>query len=342
MRPVFKNKEEIQIDTVSVCIPTYNGSQYLQETIESVLLQTYQNLEIVIVDDNSTDNTIEIARNITQGNPNVKIYQNVVRQGLGGNWNKCLEVATGEWIKFVFQDDLLSPGCIEKLHDLATRTNNVLAVCGRVFSFEENVPASFREIFLQYVDINSISNRFPHHDRVICAKDFAAHALQYPVFNCIGEPTAVLFHHSTTSRFGCFNIDLSQIIDWEYWMRVAINTGLCFTDEKLVTFRLHNKGTTAKNRSDDGNVLLAMIEELIVYHEQVYNTNYATLYKINKYDFFTPNKLLTMSRLANQYSSIQSTRHQYPENMMRNQLIEKYRLKENGNPVTIRSKLQCS
>jgi glycosyltransferase involved in cell wall biosynthesis len=324
-----------QKDIVSVCLPTYNGSEYLHEAINSVLAQTYQNIEIVIVDDNSTDNTVELVRDITKGIPSVRIYQNLVRQGLGGNWNRCLELATGDWIKFVFQDDLLSPNCIEKLLELATQTNNVLAVCDRVFVFEEKVSTLFQENFIQYVKVNSFANRFPDHVGVISAKDFAAHASNYPLFNCIGEPTAVMFHRSTISQFGYFNVDLSQVIDWEYWMRVAINKGLCFTEEKLATFRLHNKGTTAKNRLGDGNIILGMIDELIIYHTQFYNTNYAALRKKNKHDFLAE-YLLKMRRLDNQCSSIQSLLVKYPVNEKRIQIIKKYMIKGNMSVFMVR------
>lgn len=234
-------------------------------------------------------------------------------------------MATGEWIKFAFQDDLLSPNCIEKLYELATQTNNIMAVCGRSFIFEENICTAFQENFLNYVKINSLANRFPHHNGAISAQDFAAHVEEYPVFNCIGEPTAVMFHHSIIVRFGCFNMDLTQIIDWEYWMRVAINKGFCFTDEKLVTFRLHNKGTTVQNRSEAE--ILDLIDELIVYHELYYSPHYAVFRNRMKQDI--PIEKLIKSKLINQYAAIQSIIDQYPENEKRNQSIEKYRLKEN-------------
>ena len=319
---------------VSICMPTYNGADYLQEAIKSILAQTYQNIEIVIVDDNSTDNTIEVAREATQGVPRVKNYKNLVRKGLGGNWNKCLEMATGEWIKFAFQDDLLSPNCIEKLYELVTQTNNIMAVCGRIFIFEENICTAFQENFLHYVKANSIANRFPHHIGVISALDFAAHVEKYPVFNCIGEPTAVMFHHSTISQFGNFNIDLSQIIDWEYWMRVAINKGFCFTEEKLVAFRLHQKGTTVKNRSEAG--LLDLIDELIIYHELHYSPHYAVFRKRINHNLHIKN-LINKLKLIYQYSSIQSILYQYPDNEKWRKLIDKYRLKENYLTLMLRS-----
>jgi glycosyltransferase involved in cell wall biosynthesis len=307
---------------VSVCIPTYNGADYLHEAIQSALFQTYRDIELIIVDDRSTDHTVEIAEQLTQGLPNVRLSQNAVRQGLGGNWNKCIEMATGEWIKFLFQDDLLAPDCIEKLHQLAVRTNHLLAICGRQFDFEDNIPESYREKFLQYVQTNSLSNRFPHCDSVIDAKTFAAHVREYPTYNCVGEPTAVLFHRSTVPAFGYFNPDLSQIIDWEYWMRVAVNRGLCFTPENLATFRIHDKGMSAANWSDGSRILMDKIDELIVYHEQYYNTHYSALYQQND---FIRKRNITLNRFMDEYATIQTLLHQYPVDGIRMMRIEKYR-----------------
>ena len=309
---------------VSVCLPTYNGSDFLQEAIESILAQTYQNLEIIISDDNSADNTLEVARAATQGIPGVKISKNTFRIGMGGNWNKCMGMARGEWIKFVFQDDMLSPDCIEKLYKLATQTNHIMAVCGRYFIFQDIIDSTFQDNFLNYVNDNSIANRFPNHTSVISAQVFAAHVENYPVFNCIGEPIAVMFHHSAISRFGKFNVDLTQIIDWEYWMRLAINRGFCFTGEKLATFRLHNKGTSARNRSEAA--LSDLINEFIVYHEMYYSPHYADFRKRIKQGL--PIKNLIKLKLIDHYDSIQTILHQHPDYEKRQRLMEKYRLKE--------------
>lgn len=312
----------IRKDTVSVCIPTYNGADYLHDAIQSFLSQTYRDIELVIVDDRSTDHTLEIAENLTQGIPNVRIIRNAVRLGLGGNWNKCIENATGEWIKFLFQDDLLAPDCIEKLHRLAVRTHHVLAVCGRQFDFQDTIPAFYQEKFRKYINENSFSNRFPHCNAVIDAETFAAHVLVYPTYNCIGEPTAVMFHRSAVAEFGGFNPDLSQIIDWEYWMRVAVNKGLCFTYENLATFRIHDKGMSAANWSDSSQILVDKLDELIIYHEQYYSTHYSALYR---HDDFIQKRNITLKRFMDEYATIQTLLHQYPVDEVRMMQIEKYR-----------------
>ena len=86
---------------VSVCIPAYNNADYICETIDSVLNQTYKNIELVIVDDNSNDNTLEIIKHYEAKDNRVKVYHNDKNLGMAGNWNHCLELCNGEFIKLL-------------------------------------------------------------------------------------------------------------------------------------------------------------------------------------------------------------------------------------------------
>src|SRR3982751_3050681 len=89
---------------VTVCVPMYNGERYLAECIESILAQTYTDFQLLLVDDCSTDATRSIAESYAAADSRVRLIVNHTNLGLVGNWNRCIELATGEWIKFVFQD----------------------------------------------------------------------------------------------------------------------------------------------------------------------------------------------------------------------------------------------
>ena len=73
---------------VSICIPTYNGSSYIEETLECVINQTYSNIEIIITDDSSTDDTALICKRYAKKDQRIKFYQNEINLGLIGNWKK--------------------------------------------------------------------------------------------------------------------------------------------------------------------------------------------------------------------------------------------------------------
>ena len=88
---------------VSVLISTYNNSKFLKRSIQSILDQTYNNLEILILDDNSSDNSYEILKEIQESSSNLKIYKNSVNQGLTKSLNKLLSYADGEIISDMIQ-----------------------------------------------------------------------------------------------------------------------------------------------------------------------------------------------------------------------------------------------
>lgn len=99
---------------VSILIPVYNRENIIQETIQSALNQTYNNIEIIVVDNHSTDNTWEILKKLSLKDKRIKIFQNETNLGPVRNWVKCLEYATGEYGKFLWSDDLISPQFLEK------------------------------------------------------------------------------------------------------------------------------------------------------------------------------------------------------------------------------------
>src|SRR4051812_30620927 len=95
---------------VSVCIPVYNGGEFLRLAINSVLASTMQDYEIVVVDNCSTDNTCDIVR--SYNDPRIHLYQIPTNIGMIGNFNAVLSRATGTYIKLLPADDLLYPGCL--------------------------------------------------------------------------------------------------------------------------------------------------------------------------------------------------------------------------------------
>lgn len=114
---------------VSIIIPVYNCEKYIGKCLESVLGQTYKNVEIIVIDDGSTDQSLEVINRTVQGNPNVKVIHQE-NQGLSATRNKGLENATGDYIAFLDGDDYLGESYIERLIAVAEHNNSDLAICG--------------------------------------------------------------------------------------------------------------------------------------------------------------------------------------------------------------------
>ena len=100
----------VRLPKVSVAIPVYNGESHLAETIDSVLAQSWDDFELIICDDRSTDGSLDVAASRADGR--IRILRNDRNLGFGGNWNRCLAATQGSYIKILPQDDLLHPDCL--------------------------------------------------------------------------------------------------------------------------------------------------------------------------------------------------------------------------------------
>ena len=106
---------------VSICIPTCNGFQFIGEALLSAVNQSYPNLEIIVSDDHSRDDTLKIINEFESKTAIPFHIYNHKPDGIGSNWNYCAQKANGEYIKFLFQDDTLEPDCIEKMMQVALK-----------------------------------------------------------------------------------------------------------------------------------------------------------------------------------------------------------------------------
>ncbi len=117
-------------DKVSVIIPNYNAAAYLERTVESVLKQTYSNIEIIIVDDCSTDNSADICRSIALRHASVSFFIKNKNEGQLSAWKIGIQHATGKWIIFLDADDKLANGAVEQLVQVAKETNVDIVFAG--------------------------------------------------------------------------------------------------------------------------------------------------------------------------------------------------------------------
>jgi glycosyltransferase involved in cell wall biosynthesis len=257
---------------VSICIPTYNGHPFLRQCLESALAQTLVDCEVVVLDDASQDGTAEIAKEYARQDRRVRLYRNGENLGSVQNRNRCIELARGEWIKLLFQDNYLEPHCLASMLG-ALQPGASLAVFKHTHIVEPGVPVDLRERYERYVAEHTLPQRFGDCSLIQPAA-FATHVAHYPTDNCVGEPTVTLVHRSAFHRFGRFHPHLVQLNDWEFVARVAVHTGLCYIDEPLGTIRLHERSTTARNYARR-RYRAEVIDPIVILHDLVYHETYA-------------------------------------------------------------------
>lgn len=221
----------------------------MRETLQSVINQTYPHLELLVVDDGSTDGTLEIIRELEGADSRVRLIQNTTNLGLVGNWNRCMELVRTEWMKFQFQDDLMMPHAIERMLDYALANSTNLVI-------------SHREYFGDHSDVkakrmlNNIRKRqvyladFLGGDHVISPYEMAGYLKKsFLQHNFIGEPILGLMKKDLFDRYGRFDDRLKQWVDFEMWLRIMTNESTGFIGEPLHQFRVHQLSQTSKNKS---------------------------------------------------------------------------------------------
>lgn len=209
-----------KIPKVSVIIPSYNSALFLDEAITSVLNQTFADLELIIHDDCSTDNTDEVVKKYLS-DPRVSYYKNATNLGLAGNWNKALAYAKGEYIKFLMSDDKFHLQLLEKFVPIMDENPGVSLV------------TSYREEF----GLEKYKNE-PPFIHLQPGEKIIGETLKDR--NWIGEPTCVMFRKSNL-WLGNFDKDFLYFIDWEMWIR-QLSIGDCYiVPEYLSYFRVHDK-----------------------------------------------------------------------------------------------------
>lgn len=197
---------------VSVIIPTYNRATLLQESVESALSQDYENIEVIVVDDGSTDETENIARSFGSR----IVYLKQKNSGPSAARNLGILYSSGDYLMFLDSDDVLLPGCIKKLATTLDRNPDFgAAYCGWL---ETDGPA--------HISRKSPLNR-PSGDV------FVEMATQY---FCIVH--SIMVRRNCLATSGIFDTSLQMYEDMDFNVRIAAYHRLIFVPEHLVEYRL--------------------------------------------------------------------------------------------------------
>ncbi|MEI6970274.1 MAG: glycosyltransferase family A protein [bacterium] len=127
---------------ISICVPTYNGSRWIRPTLRTILTQSFRDFEVVICDDNSTDDTCGVVEAI--GDPRIRVVRNSRNIGYGGNLQRCMEHARNDIVVLMGQDDLVCDGYLQKIHDIFVKHPEVGVVTRAYFWFQGDVKVPVR------------------------------------------------------------------------------------------------------------------------------------------------------------------------------------------------------
>jgi len=270
-------------DLVSVVIPVYNSEKFLAESIESVLNQTYKNLEIIAIDDGSTDKSLEI---LQQFSDKITILSQP-NQGLAAALNVGIKKINGKWFKWFSPDDVLYPEAIETLIKKAQELpeNTILYTNWDIINESGKKIRSFCES-----NYNHLSN-FEYNVRLLNGQQINVNTTLIP---------AILFEK------GCLihELDDPVAIDYDLFLRAAIlhNTKFYLITKPLVKYRVHSEQLSHKTISKTLSFLPKIRNQILNQLEKSEQDNY--LIALKKYSDNKPIMKKTMEmglKLANHF-----------------------------------------
>lgn len=232
---------------VSVLIPAYNHGLYVQETLASIKRQTYPYLEIIIINDGSTDNTSEVIESFSRqhsGDFVRFVFINKQNGGISATLNQCVAIARGEFIFIIASDDVIADDqAIEKLVNFIALSPDAGVVCGDASFIDRNgAPISIASAgaeFTSFVQLN-----FPRSKSIDCEKDFGTYQ-SFLYGNYI--PPGPLIRTSMYALHGKY-IETDIVEDYSFWLRVSRRHRILLCHETLVHYRIHPTSTNFRKR----------------------------------------------------------------------------------------------
>ena len=220
----FMPVNNINQPLVSVCIPVYNCEKYVGAAVESVLSQTFRDFELVVINNASTDRTLDVISNYKDSR--IRIVNNKTNVCVEDNWNKALSEAKGKLIKILCADDLLYPSCLEKqvavMND-AKSVGVVFVSCGRdIINQKDKV--LFKRNF---------RGRSGRLAGLAAVRDSVKAGT-----NLFGEASALLFRAGILKKTGGFDGRIPYVIDLDLWFRMLLHGDVFVLPKSLCAFRV--------------------------------------------------------------------------------------------------------
>jgi glycosyltransferase involved in cell wall biosynthesis len=216
--------DHTQYPLVSIALCVYNGEKYLKEQLDSLVKQTYPNIEIVVVDDGSRDRSREILREYQQQYPVFRVFENEVNLGYVKNFEKAIGLCEGEYIALCDQDDIWDLEKISK--QVAGIGDSLLIYHDSAFMDEQGKPMTWKK------KMSDIIHLYSGDDPKV-----------FLYFNCVSGHS-ILFKRDLRDEFLPFNPDHFH----DHWIAyVAANLGsIEVINETLVNYRQHTSTSSAR------------------------------------------------------------------------------------------------
>lgn len=218
---------------ISIIIPTLNQAQFITKTIDSVLLQKYPNLEIIVMDGGSSDDTMAILRKYSK---KIKWYCEKDK-GQTNALNKGFKMATGDILGYINSDDLYFPNTFIKVSDFFNNNKDIMWTTGLCEVIDD-----------KNIKISSGIVKWKNY----CLKIQFSQKWQFNLLltlNFISQP-ATFWRRNVWQKIGQFDESLKYTMDYDYWLRILQKYPLGIIDSYFASFRMHTRSKTTKFKSE--------------------------------------------------------------------------------------------
>ncbi len=207
---------------ISVIIPAYNCGRYVSETVESVLAQTYQDYELIIVDDGSTDNTKDVLAKYVDAYPNKVRYIFQQNAGEGGARNRGIKESMGDYVAFLDSDDIWLPIKLEKQMALVdSLIDKDVVIFGDQYHFDNNGEVLAESMFNILKPRNGLVYEHLLYENFITTQ-------------------TVMVKKSLFDKVGYFKEGMKYCADFDMWLRLAKDYKFYYVADVIAGYRIHS------------------------------------------------------------------------------------------------------
>jgi glycosyltransferase involved in cell wall biosynthesis len=240
---------------VSVIMPVFNSAKYLKSAINSILNQTYENIELIIVDDGSTDESVEIIKLISSSK--IKFSQNEKNLGVSATRNRMIDLAKGKYLALMDSDDISTSYRIEKQVDFLEKNDEYGLIGGHY------------ERFSTY---GFFKKRKNHKQSLIQEENQA----NLNFMGSIAAPTAMFRASTLKNNSLYFDINLKIAEDYDLWRRIGLHSKVTNIDEMLIYYRKHLNNAMNKKELAYIHTTIALrksFDNLKIFNNDIFDEN---------------------------------------------------------------------
>lgn len=207
---------------ISIIMPSYNRADIIDQSIESCLNQKYSNFELIIVDDCSSDNSIEVINKYLAQDDRIKLIVNNTNLKLPMTLNRGFKEATGDYFTWISDDNVFHQDSLVRMAEVLDK---------------------HKDYGLVYTDYFTINDKGEQISRI-----YQEPPEYLPIRCCVGP--SFLYRAEVAKKVGEYNSKLFLVEDYEYWLRIGLIAKLYHIPEPLYYYRVHNRSLTAKRKDD--------------------------------------------------------------------------------------------